>query len=95
MGLLRNIETEFERKLLTDAEKKKLQIRFNVNALLRSDAKSRAELYSSGIQNAWMKPNEARAFEELNKIDGGDQTFIQMNMVPLKDAGKEDNDEAI
>lgn len=92
MGLLRNIETEFERKLLTDSEKKKLQIRFNVDALLRADAKTRAELYRSGIQNAWMKPNEARAFEELNKIDGGDQTFIQMNMVPLDQAGKENDD---
>jgi HK97 family phage portal protein len=89
MGLLRNIETELERKLLTNSEKKKLQIRFNVDALLRGDAKSRAELYSSGIQNGWMKPNEARAFEELNKIEGGDQTFIQMNMVPLDQAGQQ------
>lgn len=93
MGLLRNIETEFERKLLTDAEKKKLQIRFNVDALLRSDAKTRAELYGSGIDKGWMKPDEARAFEEMNKVPGGDKTYMQMNMQPLDQIGK-DNKQA-
>ena len=92
MGLLRNIETELERKLLTDSEKKKLQIRFNVNGLLRADAKTRAELYASGIQNAWMKPNEARALEEYNEIDGGDRGFIQMNLIPLDKVDENVND---
>ena len=83
MGMLRNIEAELERKLLTENEKKRYFIRFNVNGLLRADAKTRAELYGKGIQSGWMMPNEARALEEMNGISGGDRAFIPMNMMPL------------
>ena len=40
-------------------------VRFNVSALLRGDTKTRAEAYSIMLQNRIMRPEEARALEDL------------------------------
>lgn len=47
-----------------------------LNGLLRGAAKDRSEFYSkalgSGGSPAWMTPNEVRALEEMDPIEGGD-----------------------
>jgi HK97 family phage portal protein len=45
--------------------------RFNINALLRGDIKSRFEAYGQAIQDGWLNPDEVRAYEELAPIPGG------------------------
>jgi hypothetical protein len=50
--------------------------RFNVDALLRGDAKSRFESYALAIQNGWASVNDVRAWEELPAIADGD-TYVQ------------------
>jgi len=44
----------------------------NVNALLRMDAKTQAEVFESQIQNGIISPNEARELLERNPREGGD-----------------------
>jgi len=44
----------------------------NVDALLRADLKSRYESYAIGIRSKFLVPNEAREWEDLDPIDGGD-----------------------
>lgn len=44
----------------------------NVNALLRADLKTRYESYAVGIKNKFLVPNEARGWEDLDPLDGGD-----------------------
>lgn len=60
-------------------------VRFNVDGLLRGDAKSRFEAYRSAIETGWRNPDEVRALEDLPPIPGGlGQQYRQpMNFAPL------------
>jgi hypothetical protein len=46
--------------------------RFNVEGLLRAEAKTRHEIYQIGIQIGMYSPNDCRELEELNPREGGD-----------------------
>jgi HK97 family phage portal protein len=62
--------------------------RFNVDALLRGDTKSRYEAYALAIQNGWYSVNDVRAFEDQPAIADGD-TYVQpLNLGPLNALGK-------
>ena len=74
-------EQEFNRNLFTPGGN--LWCQFNLDALLRGDSQARAAFYQSGIQNGWMKPNEARAKEDLPPETGGEQLFRNAALVPL------------
>jgi len=76
---VRRIELEVERKLL----RKKMQCRFNVDALLRADSASRAAFYATLLSSGVLSINECRAKEGLSPVDGGDNLHIQMNQLPL------------
>jgi len=61
-------EQAVSRDLLTEAEVEAGYFaKHNVNALLRGDAKTRADFYESAITKAkWMTRNEARLLEDMN-----------------------------
>lgn len=66
-------EAVVERDLLTDQESAKgYTAKFTVQAMLRGDAKARAEFYKSLHGMRAITPNEIRALEEMNPIEGGD-----------------------
>ena len=60
----------------------------NVDGLLRGDFNSRMSGYATGIQNAFLKPSEARRMENLPGEESGDQLFIQSGTVPVESAGE-------
>ena len=64
---------------------------FNDSGLLRTDAKTRAEVNRIHISSGVLTPNEVRALEDRDPMEGGDELIIQGAMVPLKDAGKWNN----
>lgn len=80
-----SIEQEFNRKLF----KAPYFCEFSLQGILRGDSKARSAFYSSGINNGWLKPNEARRLENLGAEDGGDQLFINSASVPIDQAGQE------
>lgn len=53
-----------------------LIVEFNVDHLLRGDAKARAEAYAIAVQNGWMTRNEVRRRENLPPIDGLDTPLL-------------------
>ncbi len=56
-----------------------------VNALMRGDAKSRAEFYRTMTQIGAMSINEVRELEELNGIGApGDEHLVQLNQTTLE-----------
>ena len=57
-----------------------LTVKFNLEGLLRGDIKSRYEAYQIGINNGFLSPNEARAKEDLNPREGGDEFMTPLNM---------------
>lgn len=81
-------EQELNYKLLTPNERKSgIFILFNVDAILRTDLKTRYEAYGVGIDKGFLKPNEARAKENLPASDGGDRLIVNGTMQPLEHVG--------
>jgi HK97 family phage portal protein len=83
-------EQAIYRALLSQAEKERFFVRFNVEGLLRGDYQSRMTGYSIARQNGWMSANDIRELENLDRIpaeDGGDLFLINGNMTRLADAG--------
>lgn len=82
-------ESAISHQLLTPAERKSgLFAEFLVDGLLRGDSAARADYYSKMVANGAMSPNDIRAKENQNPIEGGDQYFIPLNYMTLKQAGK-------
>lgn len=87
---LKRIEQAIEKQLLTPADRAAgVTVEFNLEGLLRADSKSRAEFYASGLQNGWTTINEVRALENLSPVEGGDVPRMQMQNVPITEAGQQ------
>lgn len=56
---------------------------FKSDGLMRGDAKSEAEAMWSRFQMGAMSPNDIREIKNENPVEGGDQLFVPLNMVPL------------
>lgn len=81
-------EEELNRKLLTEDELDAgYFFKFNVNALLRGDMKTRAEFYKSGIEAGWLTRQQAREFEEFNRINGLDAPLVPLNHATIAPDG--------
>ncbi|MCM3396791.1 phage portal protein [Oceanobacillus profundus] len=88
--ILTAYEQEMSYKLLTEKEiDEGFFIRFNVDAMLRSDIKTRYEAYNIGIQGGMLKPDEAREKENLPPEPGGDKLYFNGNMIPVTMAGQQ------
>lgn len=82
-------EQEMTYKLFLDSELDKgFYSKFNVDAILRADIKTRYEAYRTGIQGGFLKPNEARSKEDLPPEVGGDRLLVNGNMLPIDMAGQ-------
>lgn len=68
-----------------------LSFEFDIEKLLRMDAKARYETWSAGVKGGWMKINEARAKENLEPVDGGDSPYLQQQNYSLAALSKRDN----
>jgi hypothetical protein len=51
--------------------------------LLRGDYKTRIEGNRAAIESGQLTPNEARAMEEREPIEGGDKGYFPINFGPL------------
>jgi HK97 family phage portal protein len=60
---------------------------FNLDGLLRGDSAARTAYYSAALQNGWMNRNEVRAKENMNRIEGGEEYTVQVNLTPLDQLG--------
>ena len=83
-------EQAMMKALLSDSEKGKYFIKFNVEGLLRGDYASRMSGYATARQNGWMSANDIRELEDMNLIpeeDGGNLYLVNGSMSRLSDAG--------
>ena len=87
MPYINRIEAQLNLKLFRSNQLGKTFVEFNVNGLLRGDAKTRSEAYKTAITNGYMSINEVRQKENMNSIDGGDKHFMQMNMTTIEKIG--------
>jgi HK97 family phage portal protein len=77
-------EREFNRKLLTQAERRSgYYFKFNLNSLLRGDMKTRGEFYFKGVRTGVFTPNECRAWEDLPPMELGDKLYLSGDLYPI------------
>jgi len=57
--------------------------KFDLSDLLRGDSAARANYYDTLVKCGIMSINEARAAEDMNAVDGGDQHTVQVNQIAL------------
>lgn len=58
-------------------------VEFNLDGLLRGDYQTRMNGNSMAIQTGQLTPNEARALDNREPLEGGDRLYIQGATVPL------------
>ena len=87
---VKRIEQAMEKQLLSQGEYARgLRIRFNFEALLRADSAARATFYQIMRQIGGMTVNEIRRLEGLPPVPGGDVVLVQMQDIPIAQAGKQ------
>ena len=85
---LKRIEQALEKQLLSVADRLAgITIEFNLEGLLRGDSAARASFYQQMLTNGVMTINEVRALENLPPVEGGDVPRMQMQNVPITQAG--------
>lgn len=85
MPWIKRLEDEANVKLFAYRAQGGTYTKIMVNALMRGDAKSRAEFYRAMTQMGAMTINEVRALEELNGIGpNGDEQLVQLNQTTLE-----------
>src|SRR5690606_18521866 len=86
MPIVRQYEQEFNRKLLTPAERKAgYYFKFNTKALLRADTKTQAEYYTKAIRSGWMSQDEVRQLEDLPPVGGNaSKLWVSGDLYPIE-----------
>lgn len=74
--VLRKLESEMARSLLTEDDRQELEIVFDLSGLLRGDDQTRWAGHKIAVDAKILTPNEVREVEGYNKRPGGD-TFEQ------------------
>jgi HK97 family phage portal protein len=86
---LKRAEQAMEKQLLTPADRAAgITIEYNLEGLLRGDSAARSAFYQSALTNGWMTINEVRALENMLPVTGGDVPRMQMQNVPITQAGR-------
>ena len=78
---VRQFEQELTLKLF--GRNSGVEVKIELDGLLRGDVKTRMEAHATAIQNAIRTPNEVRELEDLNPKDGGDSLMVQGATVPI------------
>ncbi len=78
-------EQELDRKLLTREERRRgMYFVFDMNAILRADAATRADVHQKAIRGGWEKPNEARADYGRDRDPAGDKLLVSRDLTTLE-----------
>jgi len=85
---LEKLEASILRWLIDPNDRASYEARFDFDALLRADSKTRTQGYREAINSGQMTPNEARQLEGRPALEGGDQLLIQGAMIPILQAGE-------
>lgn len=87
--MLVSIEQATRKRVMTPAQRARMAVEFNFDALLRGNAKDRYAIYSTAVQNGVMTRNEARQLENLPPAAGPGANVLtaQSNLLPLDKLG--------
>ena len=78
-------EQELNRKLLTREERRRgYHFVFDMNAIVRADASTRADVHQKAIRGGWETPNEARADYGRDKDPNGNKLLVSRDLTTLE-----------
>lgn len=78
-------EQELNRKLLSKDERRRgYHFVFDMNAILRADAATRADVHQKAIRGGWETPNEARADYGRDKDPNGNKLLVSRDLTTLE-----------
>lgn len=84
--LLKQIEAEFNCKLIPDSVAHLYKISFDISELYQTDLTTQANYYKVLEEIGALTPNDTRKRLGLPSIEGGDKTFISCNVAPIDSA---------
>lgn len=98
LPVITKFELEINRKVFLRNERRNMKAEFNTSALLRADKASQATYWNTMFQIGAASPNEIRREINLGRVEGGDKTFVQVNVQTLEQAttlteNQQNNDE--
>lgn len=67
------------------------RIEFDLHGLLRMDSAGRFDALGKAVGGGWLSPNEARAREDLQPVEGGDSPLMQVQNYSLAALAKRDS----
>ena len=70
-------------------------LRFNMEALLRGDSQTRAQVYSTALQAGYMSINDVRRLEDFSPVDGGDNYRVPLANVDIAAANLTETDRKV
>lgn len=81
--ILKRIEAEFNRKLITRSQYTKRCFRFDRRGVYSLDLQSLADYQAKTIQSGIYTINDWRRIENLPEVEGGDTVYVSTNMAQL------------
>lgn len=76
----KRFETEIETKLFAPGEADRIDVKFDLQGLLRGDSASQANWFRTAIYGGYMSRNEVREQMNMDRIDGLDEFLVPTNM---------------
>lgn len=70
-------------KWFSEADQPFTYLKFNRDAILQTDSKTRTEILKMKIESGMLSPNQALAVDDQNGYTGGDQHYILANMAKI------------
>jgi HK97 family phage portal protein len=93
---IKRIESELNAKLIPSYKRGSEYFKFNLNAILRGDSKSRADYYRTLVNIGVLSPDEVRSLEDMNPMGNeSEKVYMQSNMMPLDRLGEDTSREKI
>lgn len=89
LSVITKVELEINRKVFLPSERDSYRAEFDTSAILRADKAAQGTFYKDMATIGAITPNEARRAIGMNKIENGDEAFVQVNVQTLKNATKE------
>lgn len=85
-----SIEQAVRKRVMTPAQRARMAVEFALDALLRANAKDRADLHAKNVQNGLMTRNEVRQLENLQPDPSpmADALTVQSNLLPIDMLGQ-------
>lgn len=78
--MAKRIEQSLNAALLTPESRKVFFVEHDLAGLMRGDLTARYTAYRIGREGGWLSANEIRQFENMSRIDGGDEYVQPLNM---------------